>query len=643
MAKIQIIMKKAYLSLALILAISSTSLFSCTKSDQNSPSKPDVPSGEGTTGSENVPDFDYTIEDYDGQKADDASFDVVGTSEDFFWEANKFSKKLEVLFSGDAATVSYDGDDILYDINGAYVTIDMSTNAVKNTEIVVSGKSDDGALKIYGQKKFKLTLNGLELSSQKGPAINDQCGKRVFVHLAENTVNRLSDASTYTDDTYYLGGALPDDEDRKGCFFSEGHMIFSGTGVLVVNGNHKHGIATDGYFYTRPGVTIAVQDAAKNAIHVKGDTDDAIGIQVTGGLIYANSSATAGKALKTDLDVNVSGGKLLLNTSGGSEYDSDENDTSSASCIKADGNVCISGGELVLKSTGEGGKGINVDGALTISGGTSTVVTIGGKYYYNNSLTSSPKGVKADGDIVIDGGVLNISVTGKSDGSEGLESKSSITINDGQIYIYAYDDAMNAATDITINGGRVYCYATANDGIDSNGTLHLNGGLVIASGTNAPEEGFDCDESKNFIVTGGTLIGTAGAAVSPSSASTQRVVIYNGISATKGQLLTILNSSNVPILTYELPRSMNGMSLFFSSSELVAGDYSVLTGGSISESLESWNGWYKGGVWTGGSSVGTFTSSSIITTVGSSGGPGGGGNPGGGPGGGGPGGPGGRW
>lgn len=636
-------MRKAFLNLALILAISSTSLFSCTKNDQNPTSHPDVPPGQDA-GNENVPNFDYTIEDYDGQKADDASLDVVGTDENFFWEANNFTKKVEVIFSSDGAIVKADDADILYDINGAYVTIDMYTNAVKNVEVVVSGKSENGALKIYGQKKFKLTLNGLELISQKGPAINNQCGKRVFVHLAENTVNRLSDASTYTDDTYYLGGALPDDEDRKGCFFSEGHLIFSGTGVLVVNGNHKHGIATDGYLYTRPGVTVAVQDAAKNAIHVKGDEDDAIGIQIMGGLIYANSSATAGKALKTDLDVKVCGGKLLLSTSGGSEYDSDENDTSSPACIKADGNVSISGGELVLKSTGEGGKGINVDGTLSITGGTSTVVTTGGKYYYNSSLTSSPKGVKADGDITIDGGVLNISVTGKSDGSEGLESKSSITINDGQIYIYAYDDAMNATSDITINGGKTYCYAANNDGIDSNGTLHLNGGLVIANGTNAPEEGFDCDESRNFIVTGCLLIGTGGAAVTPSSASTQRVVIYNGISATKGQLLTILNSDNVPILTYELPRSMNGMSLFFSSADLVAGDYSVLRGGTLSESTENWNGWYNGGIWTGGSTIGSFTSSSIITIVGSSGGPGDGGNPGGGPGGGGnPGGPGGRW
>ena len=59
-----------------------------------------------------------------------------------------------------------------------------------------------------------------------------------------------------------------------------------------------------------------------------------------------------------------------------------------------------------------GRQGINADGEVRVSGGETTVTTTGGKYYYSQSLTSSPKGVKADGDITISGGKLNISVTG---------------------------------------------------------------------------------------------------------------------------------------------------------------------------------------------------------------------------------------
>lgn len=390
--------------------------------------------------------------------------------------------------------------------------------------------------------------------------------------------------------------------------------------VLVVQGNQKHGIVTDGYFYMRPGVTIAITGAAKNAIHVKGDSDDGIGIYVGGGLIYASVSSTAGKCLKTDLDAVIAGGKLILSTSGGAEYDEDEKDTSSASCIKTDGDVNITGGTLTLKSTGSGGKGINADGNIYISGGVINAVTSGGKYIYTQSLASSPKGIKADGDITIDGGQVNISVTGVSDSSEGLENKGILTINDGEIYVYAYDDAINASTAVNINGGKIYAYSVNNDGIDSNGSLTVTGGLVIASGCSAPEEGFDCDDSNNFKVSGGILIGTGGTAISPSSSSTQRTVIYNGITASKGSLLYIADSEGTSILAYELPRSISsGLTLFFSSPDLTSGTYTVFADGSITGYTDVWNGWYSGGTCSNGSTLGTFTSSSIVTIIGNSG------------------------
>lgn len=610
--------------------------------DPGEPDDPDGPGGEEPDEPENPgeddgdePDFDATIRPYEGERADDAAKDTVGDDADFYWEQNDFSRTVRVTYKGETATVESDAAEVLSHVDGARVTIDMQTNSVKKVEVIVSGSSDNGQLKIYGENKFKLTLAGLELTSTHGPAINDQCKKRVFVHLADGSTNRLTDAPVYTDDAYYLNGAAAGDEDRKGCFFSEGNLIFSGAGVLEVAGRQKHGLVTDGYLFVRPGVTIAVTEAAKNAIHVKGDKDDAIGIRMAGGLIYANVASEAGKCLKCDLHVEISGGRLDLNTSGNAVYDADEKDTSSAAGIKSDGDIRISGGRITVKSTGSGGKGLNADGSLTVAGGAVTVATSGGKYVYNaaQNLDSSPKGIKAEGDVVIDGGTLNITVTGVSDGSEAIESKSTLTINGGEVYAYAYDDAINAATAVTINGGRVYAYAVANDGIDSNGTLTLNGGLVIASGSSAPEEGFDCDQSSRFFVNGGILIGTGGAAVSPSSSSRQRSVIYNRISASKGDLLTILNSAGAPIMTYELPRSMNSMSLFFSSPDIAAGaTYDVWSKGALNGATDSWNGWYGGGSWSGGSQIGSFTSNSVVTTVGGSTGPGGGGP--GGPGGG---------
>lgn len=597
----------------------------------------DLPDGGGSGSDDgNAPGFDPTITDWDGQKADDAELDVVGTNEDIYWEANTFGKDnggvtVNVVYSESSATVNTSDNSVICYTDGAYVTVDMLTNSVKNVEIVISGKSGDGQLKIYGEKKFKLTLSGVELTSSKGPAINDQCKKRAFVHLTEGTTNRLTDAATYSEEPRYLNGGSSASEDRKGCFFSEGNLIFSGTGVLAVEGNYKHGIVTDGYFYTRPGVTIAVTGAAKNAVHVKGDEDDGIGVYMAGGLLYANVSSTAGKGIKTDLNAEIAGGKLLLNTSGNATYDDDEKDTSSSACIKTDGSVIISGGTHTLKSTGTGGKGINADGEVRVSGGETTVTTTGGKYYYSQSLTSSPKGVKADGDIAISGGKLNISVTGVSDGSEGLESKATLTVTGGEVYSYAYDDAINAASAINISGGKVYAYASNNDGIDSNGSLVISGGLVIGVGTSAPESGIDCDNSNSFRIDGGTVIGMGGTLQSsPSSSSKQRSVVYNGVSATKGAKICVLDASGTPLLTFAFPRTMSGTAFFFSTPDIASGaSYTVSSGGTLGDHKDSWNGWYAGGTWSGGSQVGTFTSSSVVTTAGN-GGFGGGGIPGGG-------------
>ena len=453
------------------------------------------------------------------------------------------------------------------------------------------------------------------------------------MHLAEGTTNRLTDAASYSEEPRYLNGGSSASEDRRGCFFSEGNLIFSGTGVLVVEGNYKHGIVTDGYFYMRPGVTLAVTGAAKNAIHVKGDEDDGIGVYMAGGLVYANVSSTAGKGIKTDLDAEIAGGKLLLNTSGNATYDSDEKDTSSSAGIKTDGSVIISGGTHTLKSTGTGGKGINADKEVRVSGSETTVTTTGGKFYYSQSLTSSPKGVKADGDITISGGKLNISVTGVSDGSEGLESKATLAVTGGEVYVYAYDDAINAASAINISGGKVYAYASNNDGIDSNGSLVISGGLVIGVGTSAPEGGIDCDNSNSFRIDGGTVIGMGGTLQSSPSSSKQRSVVYNGVSATKNANICVLDSEGTPVLTFAFPRTMNGASFFFSTPDIASGaSYTVSSGGTLSNYTDSWNGWYGGGTWSGGSQVGTFTSSSVVTTVGSSGSVGGmpgGGGPGG--------------
>ena len=491
-------------------------------------------------------------------------------------------------------------------------------------EVIAQGNSDAGQIKIYGDSEVKLTLNGLELTSDKSAAINVQNKSMLYVHMNEGKENIICDAAKQVDESYYPDGVVAKDEKRNGAIYSKGSVVFSGNGLLQITGKKKHGISVKSSVTFRPGVTVAINDVADNCVKAEG-------ITILGGYIWAKTSADAGKCLSSDADITISGGTLKLYTSGNAIYEEDENDTSSAAGIKADGNLTISDCDILCVSSGEGGKGFNVDGRLTIESGTIDISTSGGKYVYNaaQDLDSSPKGVRAEGEIIINGGTLNIQVTGRSDGSEGLESKSKITVNDGEVFVYAYDDAINVGGDnpvgIEINGGKIFAFADNNDGIDSNAMMWINGGLVIASGSAMPEEGLDCDRSQNFIVTGGTLIGTGGAAVSTSTSSTQRSVIYNGVSAKTGELFVVADANGQPILKYELPRTMNSMAIFFSSPNIKKGaTYTVYSGGSLSGNTNNWNGWFEDGRYIQGTELGTFTSNNINTTVGQSNGPGGG-------------------
>ncbi|MCH5330155.1 MAG: carbohydrate-binding domain-containing protein [Alistipes sp.] len=598
------------LSAALILAVG------CSEKN-DSPREPWEEGPGAGGGLELVPPPVAKVEDYNGELAEDrANAGDTEENEDLYWEVNTFDNKVTVTYNGSEAEAESTSGKILIYKEGAHVTVDMLTNSVKNVEIVLSGSTSDGSLKIYGEKKFMLTLNGVEISSQRGPAINNQCKKRMFVHLAEGSFNRLADCETYSDDCYYPSGVTAADEDRKGTLFSESHLIFSGAGVLSVVGRQRHAIATDNAFYMRPGVTLVIEDAAKNGIHVKGDSSDGSGISVMGGLVYAKVTSEAGKCMKTDESVIISGGQLLLKPTGEAAYDSDALDISSPAGIKADGDIEIAGGSVTVECTGSGGKGLNADGSVCFSGGATAISSTGGEFKYSNGMTSAPKGVKAGG-ITVGGGSVNISVTGASEGSEGMESNSELTVDDGEIYICSYDDAINAETGITVNGGRLFAWSLNNDALDSNGFMHITGGLVIANAGSGAEESFDCHNSDEFLVDGGVLIGTAGGGKDkPSQSSQQRVVMYGGLSSGKNENLAVLDSSGNPIALYTVPRAMDDMVLFFSSPDLKADEsYTINTKGTVSDYTESWYGWCFDGKWSGGSQVGSFTSDSVVTTV----------------------------
>jgi len=113
---------------------------------------------------------------------------------------------------------------------------------------------------------------------------------------------------------------------------------------------------------------------------------------------------------------------------------------------------------------------------------------------------------------------MNINAEGDGSGTlditadnEGLDSELHMTINGGHINIRAGNDGINTNEDgvsvTTINGGNLRIIAglgEEGDGIDSNGWLVINGGVVISSANPAADAGLDSDMGS--YVNGGIVL-----------------------------------------------------------------------------------------------------------------------------------------
>jgi hypothetical protein len=341
------------------------------------------------------------VKDFDIDTTPLAESETFSADDNDYVENATFSYQVVVNFDGTTATLSGDVDRVDVSQTGAHVVI---TSTMKEVEYVLTGTSTNGSLKIYSDYKYKLTLNGVQLTNPTGAAINNQCGKTLYVVVADGTNNMLQDGTTYT---------MTGEEDQRGTLFSEGQMIFSGKGMLSIYANAKNGIASDDYIRFRPGTNIYVNSTVNNGVKAKD------GIYIAGGVLNIEVSGDGAKGLNCDMGIDVAGGRTTVITSGKSVIEA--NDTSSCAAVKCDSTLTITGGTLNLKSTGEGDKGINSKRDVIVKGGEINVVALGEK------LNSSPKGIKADENISISGGYIY----SYSAASSPIEAKGTLTVAPG--------------------------------------------------------------------------------------------------------------------------------------------------------------------------------------------------------------------
>lgn len=321
---------------------------------------------------------DYVLRDIAFDTTPLNETDSVYPDDNDYHENSTFSRTVTIVFDGDTASVTTQASGISATIDGAHVTI---TTTRKGVNYVVRGTTADGGLKIYSRRKFMLTLDGADITNTTGAAINNQCGKSMYMVLADGTSNSLADGSDYL---------TPAGEDEKGALFSEGQIIFSGKGTLDVTAVGRNGIASDDYIVFRPGVVVGVDAASRNCIKAND------GVTIRGGVLNLMSSAQGGKGINSEAFIHIGGGRLTAITTGGAT--AADADTIGVAALKCDSDLVVTGGEVRLKCSGDGAKGINANGSLMVTGGQLTIEATG------TANLASPKGIKADGTATFSGG-----------------------------------------------------------------------------------------------------------------------------------------------------------------------------------------------------------------------------------------------
>lgn len=564
----------------------------------------------------------------------------------------------------------------------------VSVNLLRGTENILSDAAENskkaaflskgqlvfdgwGVLKVSGLKKHAIQsdeyvrIDGGDI--QVLSAVSDGIHCAYFViNDGSLTVDNVGGDAVDGDEGFISinGGntniSLPID-DTHGLSCDSTVTVNGGSLTINVVGNQSKGISSgnstiinNGFINITASGNVVLEESGSGydpsyCTAIKSDSQ----IVVMGGNLVINCTSTnqGGKGLSADGDILIYDGYVSITTNGaGATYTNEEGVTDSytCACIKGDANMQILGGTIECRSTGSGGKGINVDGTLTIGREnaendvlTLTVVTTGARFLVSsgtgggggwnpggpddNSDYANPKAIKSMGDLTVNSG--NINITCSQDGGEGIESKSILTINGGNIEISTYDDCINAGTHLYINDGHIYCTSSGNDAIDSNGPITVTGGLTIANGSREPEEGMDCD-NYSFTITGGVIVATGGNA-STSFQGNQKVVKYSGAG---NRAVQIVNANNDAILTYQIPSISGGgpgggpggpgggpgggsnVVMIFSDPQLAVGSYTLKYGGTITGGTD-FHGYYTGATYTGGSTKTFSISSAQMTSV----------------------------
>ncbi len=508
-------------------------------------------------------------------------------------------------------------DDTKTTIEGKGVTTNQNTITIQSAgSYYITGSLSNGNIIVDAGKEdeVQLVLENASITSKETAPINGVKAGKLTITLAENSINNITDSSSYTTFTDEESGE-PD-----GAIFTKTDLVINGNGTLIINASYADGIVSkDGLKIINSNIQITAKDdgirgkdyIATNNANIKitsggdgmkttNDTDTALGyLQIEAGNIEITAKADGVQAqtilnISKDANINITTeGEVTSKQSEnfgfggqrGTKTQTVSEDAGSSKGLKAGEEITIESGNITIKSTDDS---IHSNGIVILENG-------------NLTLESGDDGVHADTNIVINNATINITKS-----YEGIES-AYIEINGGNISLVASDDGINVSggndsssingrmgqnnfsqignsnQKLVINGGTVKVNSTG-DGLDANGAIYINGGNVFVEGPTSSGNGA-LDYDSECVVTGGEIIiyGATGMWQNPSNTSTQYILTFQN-TGSAGDKVVLKDSSGNEISSFTTSKSYGALSI--SSSKIQKGEtYTLYVNGSSQASL----------------------------------------------------------
>ncbi len=490
--------------------------------------------------------------------------------------------------TSDATVISLNEDTAQISGNGAYVN--GSDVVISNGgHYVISGTLTNGRIIIdsFSSSKIWIMLDNVSLYCENDACIRIEEADKVFLTLAEGSVNTVSGGESYSE-TAVEDGA-------EAVIFSHDDLTINGSGTLSINAGYKHGIKANDDFVLA-GVTVNIT-ASQDAVHVNEDVS----------IVNAHLTIDAGDdAITTDGTINVENSDILINNcyegleaeyinvySGNIEiYPSDDGFNAAGGSVSGFGFGApggTGGGPPDFGGASEdnvAGSDKNTDDAVAEQADSNAVAPAedSSKQANSDMATATDDSNKhADSDMTapaedsskhtdIDMATAtdnsskhadnNVATPTDSDGKQADRNMETPTDDGDAQTDSSQDEESEELPYIKIYDGNITIInenAMDSDGLDSNGDIYIYGGNVFISlKSSGPSNAIDYGSESGgvCVIEGGTVIacGSYTMAEGFDSSSTQASIMYTiseGVEA--GSTISVETEDEETLLSAEIP------------------------------------------------------------------------------------------